>query len=276
MILVISFCIISVPQLHFDIVILNQIIEEQQKRILSLTNEHKQLLKRQTKEHNHMMDFIKNISPTLTQSLNSSTFNSNLTHNCNNKCYRSQADDTKDSSLFSNVKKDEFDLVLARRNQLCKEICSTFTDILESNESKKNYCSTSIPMNTTSQLNDQNKDVPKNLVVPIIIRGRRIHSDSVTKERWKEFKDMMKANNVSIEKLNATASKNATLLSSVNTILSTAFKPFQEKFSQKRSVSSSLCPSFSYEHIFLKGVKNASIVRQVEDRNTTLINRTGG
>ena len=86
----------------------------------------------------------------------------------------------------------------------------------------------------------------------------------------------MKANNVSIEKLNATASKNATLLSSVNTILSTAFKPFQEKLAQKRSVSSSLCPSFRYEHIFLKGVKNASIVRQVEDRNTTLINRTGG
>ena len=116
---------------------MNQIIEEQQKRILSLTNEHKQLLKRQTKEHNHIMDFIQNVSPTLTQSLNSSTFNSNITHNCRNKCYRSQADNTKDSTLFSNTKKDEFDLVLARRNQLCKEICSTFSDILESRDKQQ-------------------------------------------------------------------------------------------------------------------------------------------
>ena len=113
-------------------------------------------------------------------------------------------------------------------------------------------------------------------IIPILIRGRRIHSSSVTKERWKQFRNMMKRNNASIENNNKANFQNESLLMSTNRISNATLQPLQQTLPQKRSVSSSLCPSFQYEHIFLKGVKYASIVRQVEDRNTTLINRTGG
>ena len=193
-----------------------------------------------------------------------------------NKCYDTQSDDTKDSSLFEKTDYDKFDRMLLRRNQLCKELCSKFTSILESTKFLKNNCSTSIPNDLNSSSIDQNVDGKKDSIIPILIRGRRIHSSDVTKERWKQFRDMMKRNNASIEKHNEANFLNETLPMSANRNSNATLQPVQQTLLRKRSVSSSLCPSFQYEHIFLKGVKYASIVRQVEDRNTTLINRTGG
>ena len=255
---------------------MNEIIKEKEKRILKLTEEHKQNMKTQIEEHNHMINFIKNISSVLNQNSSASVSNSKQINTCMDKCYKIKSDDTKDSSLFGNTKNDNFDRILLRRNQLCIELCSKFTSILESNQLKKNNCSTSIPKNLNSSAIDQNVDGPKDSIIPILIRGRRIHSNSVTKERWKQFRDMMKRNNGSIEKHDKEHFQNESLLMSANRISNATLQPVQQTLPRKRSVSSSLCPSFQYENIFLKGVKYASIVRQVEDRNTTLINRTGG
>ena len=233
-------------------------------------------MKRQIQEHDHMINFIQNISFVLNQNSTESLPNSERKNTCIKKCYETQFDDTKDSNLHYNTKKDKFDMILLRRNQLCKELCSKFTSILESNQFQKNDCSTSIPKISNNSSMDLNNYEPKDSIIPILIRGRRVHSNNVTKERWKQFKDMMKRNNAPIEKYNEMNFPNQTLHESANQNLNATLQPPQRKLPQKRSVISPLCPSFQYEHIFLKGVNNASIARQVEDRNTTLINRTGG
>ena len=255
---------------------MNEIIKEKEKRILKLTEEHKQNMKRQIEEHNHMINFIQNISSVLNQNSSSSVSNSKQISTCMNKCYKIQSDDTKDSSLFENTMNHNSDRILLRRNQLCIELCSKFAGISELNQFKESNCSTPIPKNLNNSSIDQSVDGPKDPIIPILIRGRRIHSNSVTKERWKQFKDMMKRNNASIEKHDKESFQNESLLMSENQISNATLQPVQQTLLRKRSVSSSLCPSFQYENIFLKGVKYASIVRQVEDRNTTLINRTGG
>ena len=92
---------ISVPQLHFDIVILNEIIKEKEKRILKLTEEYKQNMKRQIEEHNHMINFIQNISSVLNQNSSASVASSKQMDICKNKCYETQSDDTNDINCDS-------------------------------------------------------------------------------------------------------------------------------------------------------------------------------
>ena len=233
-------------------------------------------MKKNIDDHNNLVSFIKNFTPQFNQTSSTSILKSKQMNDCVNKCYQNQSDDIKDGNLFEKVKYDKLDRTFARRNQLCKELCSKLTNILHSKQPQKSNCSRSIPTNNHSLLINQINDGPNHSVAPILIRGRRIHSNTVTHERWKAFEEIKRVNNATSRKDNETRLQNLTLLSSVNRILNAALKPHQQISASKRSVRSSLRPFFRYEHTFLKGVKNASIVRQVEDRNTTLINRMGG
>ena len=261
---------------------MNQIIEEQHKRILSLTEDHKHYMKRQIDDHNHLVSFIKNYTPQFNHTSSTTKFKSKLTNDCVNKCYQNPSDGTADRNSFENLKYDKFDTIFVRKNQLCEELCSKLTSILQSKQPQINNCSNSIPRNNDGLIEDQNNADLNRSVASILIRGQRIHSNTVTQKRWKEFQEIKGADNAISRKNNETRLQNSTLLRSVNGILNAALKPHQQIAAQKRSVMSVRAvrtlpyPSFQYEHTFLKGVENASIVRQVEDRNTTLINRMGG
>ena len=249
-------------------------IEHQRKRILRLTEENKNNRRRHQEDYNKLIDFITSFALSTAKTGSSSK---SETSQCIHRCYGNHNDMAKKNiSFYDNDYKDiEF---LAKRVKLCKVLCSTFTRILKLTPQRNNG-SNDIPTNYT-QPPDEN--IEKADPIPLIlIRGRKVHSRDIAKERFKQFNKRFGG---TIEFNNITSVKNQTgsLLSGAREILISSLKvrllrlaQNLSNFSQNRTINSVLCPSFRYDSILLKDAKNIGLARKEENQNTTILARMG-
>ena len=199
------------------------------------------------------------------------------TSECTNKCYGNHTEFAKKNISFYENDYKHIEPVSELFN-LCTVLCSTFKRILKLTPQRNNG-SNDIPTNYT-QPPSKNIEIADQIPL-ILIRGRKVHSIDVARERAKQFNKHFGG---TIEFDNTTSVQNHTenllggaaeiLISSLKVRLLRAAQNLSE-FSQNRTINSVLCPSFRYDKILLKDVKKTSLTRKEENPNTTIFSRMG-
>ena len=233
---------------------MNQVIDLQRKRIVQLTEENKNNMEKQQDDHNSLIDLIDTL---YTQFSNDKVVEGyNLSsQGCSNSCH-----ENKDTYGHPAAITDRVDI--------CMLLCSRFS-LLSVLTPTRNNCSNTIPTNSSVSSN-VNSNVLHNLPVPILIRGRRVHTDIVSRKRFKQLYEKFQ-----YEKRNV----NETLIRVQRGFLGRITKlniHDVSQFLQNENLNSTKYPSFSNRNMFFDGVINGNFERKSEDPTYTLDSRAGG
>ena len=233
---------------------MNQVIDLQRKRIVQLTEENKNSMEKQQDDHNSLIDLIDTLYTRFSKDKFVEGFNVS-SQNCSNSCHKN-----KDTYGHPSAITDRVDI--------CMLLCSRFS-LLSVLTPTRNNCSNTIPTNS-SVTSNINSNVLHNLPVPILIRGRRVHTDIAARKRFKQLYDKFQ-----YEKRNV----NETLIRVQRGFLSGIAKldiHDVSQFLQNETLSSTKHPSFSNGNMFFDGVINGNFERKSEDPTYILDSRAGG
>ena len=233
---------------------MNQVIDLQRKRIVQLTEENKHNMEKQQDDYNSLIDLIDTLYTHFSKDKVVEGFNVS-SQNCSNSCHKN-----KDTYGHQAAITDMLDI--------CMLLCSKFS-LLSVRTPTRNNCSNTIPTNNSVSSNI-NSNVLPNLPVPILIRGRRVHTDIVARKRFKQLYEKFQ-----YEKTNV----NETLIRVQRGFLGGISQldiHDKSQFLQNETLNSTKYPSFANANMFFDGVMNGNFERKSEDPTYTLDSRAGG
>ena len=233
---------------------MNQVIDLQRKRIVQLTEENKNNMEKQQDDHNSLIDLIDTLythfsNDKVVKGLNVSS------QNCSNSCHKN-----KDTYGHPAAITDRVDI--------CMLLCSRFS-LLSVLTPTRNNCSNTIPTNSSVSSN-VNSNVLHNLPVPILIRGRLVHTDIVARKRFKQLYEKFQ-----YEKRNVNETLIRVQRGFLGGITQLDIHDISQ-FLQNETLNSTKYPSFANANMFFDGVMNGNFERKSEDPTYTLDSRAGG
>ena len=233
---------------------MNQVIDLQRKRIVQLTEENKRNMDKQQDDHNSLIDLIDTLYKQVSKDKVVEGFNVS-SQNCSNSC---------------NKNKDTYkhQAAIADKVDICMLLCSKFS-LLSVLTPTKNNCSNTIPTNNSVSPNN-NSNVLHNLPVPILIRGRRVHTDNVARQRFKQLYEKFQ-----YEKRNLSETHIRVQRGFLGGLTQLGIHDVSQ-FLQNETLNSTKYPSFANTNMFFDGVINGNFERKSEDPTYTLDSRAGG